>query len=396
MNTRFNLSSLAAVMAASAVTILSACGSKGDASAAAGAAPALAVETITPGSIELETVFPSTIKGKTDIEVRPMVSGNITAVHVDEGQRVHKGQALFTIDQVPYQAAVDQAQASVNVASTAVQTAQISYDSNKALFDKNIISAHALQISANQLAQAKAQLAQAQAGLVNAQKNLSYTQVIAPSDGIVGTIPLRVGALASPSGLALTTVSDNSQVYAYFSLNEKQILDLTDGGASTLEAAIAAMPEVKLRLANGTVFPNPGKVATVSGVIDASTGSATVRALFSNNNNMLRSGSTGSVIMPMNQTDVIIVPQKATFEVQDRKFVYTVDADNVLHSTPIEVLGIQDGRNYVVTSGLNQGDRIVVEGVGVKARDGITITPSTRPHSSKTSSKPQPDISNHR
>ncbi len=372
---RFNLSSLAAVMAASAVTILSACGSKGDASAAAGAAPALAVETITPGSIELETVFPSTIKGKTDIEVRPMVSGNITAVHVDEGQRVHKGQALFTIDQVPYQAAVDQAQASVNVASTAVQTAQISYDSNKALFDKNIISAHALQISANQLAQAKAQLAQAQAGLVNAQKNLSYTQVIAPSDGIVGTIPLRVGALASPSGLALTTVSDNSQVYAYFSLNEKQILDLTDGGASTLEAAIAAMPEVKLRLANGTVFPNPGKVATVSGVIDASTGSATVRALFSNNNNMLRSGSTGSVIMPMNQTDVIIVPQKATFEVQDRKFVYTVDADNVLHSTPIEVLGIQDGRNYVVTSGLNQGDRIVVEGVGVKARDGITITP---------------------
>ncbi len=375
MNTRFNLSSLAAVMAASAVTILSACGSKGDASAAAGAAPALAVETITPGSIELETVFPSTIKGKTDIEVRPMVSGNITAVHVDEGQRVHKGQALFTIDQVPYQAAVDQAQASVNVASTAVQTAQISYDSNKALFDKNIISAHALQISANQLAQAKAQLAQAQAGLVNAQKNLSYTQVIAPSDGIVGTIPLRVGALASPSGLALTTVSDNSQVYAYFSLNEKQILDLTDGGASTLEAAIAAMPEVKLRLANGTVFPNTGKVATVSGVIDASTGSATVRALFSNNNNMLRSGSTGSVIMPMNQTDVIIVPQKATFEVQDRKFVYTVDADNVLHSTPIEVLGIQDGRNYVVTSGLNQGDRIVVEGVGVKARDGITITP---------------------
>ncbi len=375
MNTRFNLSSLAAVMAASAVTILSACGSKGDASAAAGAAPALAVETITPGSIELETVFPSTIKGKTDIEVRPMVSGNITAVHVDEGQRVHKGQALFTIDQVPYQAAVDQAQASVNVASTAVQTAQISYDSNKALFDKNIISAHALQISANQLAQAKAQLAQAQAGLVNAQKNLSYTQVIAPSDGIVGTIPLRVGALASPSGLALTTVSDNSQVYAYFSLNEKQILDLTDGGASTLEAAIAAMPAVKLRLANGTTFPNPGKVATVSGVIDASTGSATVRALFSNNNNMLRSGSTGSVIMPMNQTDVIIVPQKATFEVQDRKFVYTVDADNVLHSTPIEVLGIQDGRNYVVTSGLNQGDRIVVEGVGVKARDGITITP---------------------
>ncbi|MDE5958943.1 MAG: efflux RND transporter periplasmic adaptor subunit, partial [Muribaculaceae bacterium] len=180
-------------------------------------APSLAVQTVAPGSIQLESTFPATIKGKTDIDVRPMVSGNIVSVHVDEGQRVNKGQLLFTIDQVPYLAAVDQARASVNVASTAVETAQISYNSNKALFDKNIISEHALQISANQLAQAKAQLAQANAGLTNAEKNLSYTQVVAPSDGVVGSIPLRVGALASPSGQALTTVSDNSEVYAYFS-----------------------------------------------------------------------------------------------------------------------------------------------------------------------------------
>lgn len=375
MNTRFNLSSLAAVMAASAVTILSACGSKGDASAAAGAAPALAVETITPGSIELETVFPSTIKGKTDIEVRPMVSGNITAVHVDEGQRVHKGQALFTIDQVPYQAAVDQAQASVNVASTAVQTAQISYDSNKALFDKNIISAHALQISANQLAQAKAQLAQAQAGLVNAQKNLSYTQVIAPSDGIVGTIPLRVGALASPSGLALTTVSDNSQVYAYFSLTEKDLLNMVGEGERTIEAAIKAMPEVQLRLSDGSLYPLSGKVATVSGVIDNSTGASSVRALFNNPSGVLRSGATGQIILPENKENVIIIPQKATFELQDRRFAYVVNDSNKIVSTPITIEANNDGKNFVVTSGLQAGQRIAIEGVGTKLADGMAITP---------------------
>lgn len=341
-----------------------------------GAAPEIATITLSPQSADLQSTYPATIKGKTDIEIRPQVTGFITKVLVDEGQRVRKGQTLFTLDQVTFQAAVDQARAAVSTAQTAVNTAKMTADSKKTLFDKNIISEYEYQLSQNSLAQAESQLANAKAALASAQKNLAYTVVTAPSDGVVGSIPNREGSLASPSSAQpLTTVSDNSQVYAYFSLNEKQILDLTDGGASTLEAAIAAMPEVKLRLANGTVFPNPGKVATVSGVIDASTGSATVRALFSNNNNMLRSGSTGSVIMPMNQTDVIIVPQKATFEVQDRKFVYTVDADNVLHSTPIEVLGIQDGRNYVVTSGLNQGDRIVVEGVGVKARDGITITP---------------------
>ena len=375
MKQKFNFKGLATAVAAGALCVLSSCGSKEQAGQGAGMAPSLAVQTVATGSIQLESTFPATIKGKTDIDVRPMVSGNIVSVHVDEGQRVNKGQLLFTIDQVPYLAAVDQARAAVNVASTAVETAQISYNSNKALFDKNIISEHALQISANQLAQAKAQLAQANAGLTNAEKNLSYTQVVAPSDGVVGSIPLRVGALASPSGQALTTVSDNSEVYAYFSINEKDILSMTDGGASTLDAAIASMPEVSLKLANGTTFPNPGKVATVSGVIDPQTGSATVRALFSNVNNMLRSGSTGSVVMPVETTDVIVIPQKATYEVQDKKFVFTVDENNTLHSTAISILPQQDGQHYVVTEGLKPGDRIVIEGVGMSARDGITINP---------------------
>lgn len=362
-----------AVVAMSAISVLSGC-SNGD-TMSGQSVPALAVETIVPGNIQLESLYPATIKGKTDIDVRPMISGNIVAVHVDEGAHVQKGQVLFTIDQVPYLAAVDQAEASVNVARTAVETAQISVNSNRALREKNIISAHAMQISENQLAQAKAQLAQAEAVLTNARKNLSYTEVTAPSSGVVGSIPLRVGALASPSGLALTTVSDNSQVYAYFSLTERQILDLTNGGEISLNQAIAKMPAVKLKLANGTIYPIEGKVATVSGVIDASTGASTVRALFANDNGVLRSGSTGSIIIPEDFTDVIIIPQKATGEIQGNKYVLTVDNDNVLHQQTIEVSPMQDGNNYVVTSGLKPGDRIVTEGIGTKARNGITIQP---------------------
>jgi len=369
-----------AAIALATLSVLGSCG-KGDdkqaqMAAMMGQAPELAVETIQPSSIQLENLYPATIKGKTDIEVRPMVSGNIVAVHVDEGARVSKGQLLFTIDQVPYQAALAQAEASVNVAQTAVETAQISVNSNRALRDKNIISEHAMQISENQLAQAKAQLAQAQAGLTNARKNLSYTQVTAPSSGVIGSIPLRVGALASPSGQALTTVSDNSEVYAYFSLTERQILDLTEGGAKSLNAAVAEMPAVKLKLANGTIYPVDGHVATVSGVIDASTGASTVRALFNNANGVLRSGSTGSVIVPMDLSDVIVIPQKATGEIQGNRYVFTVDENNTLHQTTIQVLPVQDGKNFVVTSGLKPGDKIVTEGIGTKARDGITITPA--------------------
>ncbi|MCX4330886.1 MAG: efflux RND transporter periplasmic adaptor subunit [Muribaculaceae bacterium] len=368
-----------AIVALSAVSSLSSCGGKGDAAAAAaamrGQAPSLAVQTIQPAAIELQSLYPATIKGKTDIEVRPMISGNITAVHVDEGAHVQKGQLLFTIDQVPYQAAVEQAEASVNVAKTAVETAQISVNSNRALHEKNIISDNAMRISENQLAQAQAQLAQAQAGLTNARKNLSYTQVVAPSSGVVGSIPLRVGALASPSGMALTTVSDNSEVYAYFSLTERQILDLTKGGETSLNAAIAAMPAVKLKLANGAVYGSEGKVATVSGVIDPSTGASTVRALFKNANGVLRSGSTGSIIVPESYTDVIVIPQTATTEVQGNRFVFVLDENNTLHQTPIEVLPNQDGKNFVVTSGLKAGDVIVVQGVGTTARDGVTIQP---------------------
>ncbi|MDE6370949.1 MAG: efflux RND transporter periplasmic adaptor subunit [Duncaniella sp.] len=338
-------------------------------------APAIATITLAPESADLQSTFPASIKGKTDIDIRPQVTGFITKVHVDEGQRVRRGQVLFTLDQVQFQAAVDQARANLLSAQTAVNTAQMTADNKKALLDKNIISNYEYQIAQNQLDQAKAQLSTAQAALVNAQKNLAYTVVTAPSDGVVGQIPNREGSLASPSSAQpLTTISDNSQVYAYFSLTEKDLLNITEGG-KTLETAIKEMPAVKLRLNDGSLYPIEGKVATVSGVIDNSTGASSVRALFNNPEGILRSGGTGQVIIPNLQQDVIVIPQKATFELQDRRFAYIVNDSNRVVATPITVEPGSDGKIFVVTSGLKAGDRIAVEGVGTKLQDGIEINP---------------------
>ena len=368
---------LACVAAAATVaaTLTGSCSKQQAAPAQAGPMP-LKVLTVEPTTSELNNSYPATLKGKTDIAIRPQVSGFITQVHVDEGQHVVKGQPLFTIDQVQFQAAVDQAQAAVNAARTSVANAQIQADNNLKLFERNIISENARQVSDNQLRQAQAQLRQAEAALTAAKKNLSYTVVTAPSDGVVGTIPTREGSLASPTSTQpLTTISDNSQIYAYFSLTEKDLLDMTDGGTKRLTDAVREMPEVTLVLANGTEYPLKGKVATVSGVIDNATGSASVRALFDNPSGMLRSGNTGQINIPVENKDVIIVPQKATFEVQDLKYVFTLNDSNLTVTTPIKVLSLNDGKNYVVTEGLSSGDRVVVEGVGTNVRPGMPVQP---------------------
>lgn len=356
--------------------LLTSCGKSGNQQGMQAPAPQIATQTVELGSSDLNNVFPATIKGHTDIEIRPQVSGFITKVHVDEGQRVSKGQVLFTLDQVQFQAAVDQAQAAVNAARTALQSAQLTADSKQHLRDKNIISDYENQLAKNSLEQARAQLVQAEAALTTARKNLAYTVVTAPSSGVVGTIPNREGSLASPSMMQpLTTVSDNNEVYAYFSLTERDLLNLTDGGNATLEQRIASMPPVQLRLSDGSLYPFPGKVATVSGVIDNTTGAASVRALFPNNNGMLRSGSTGQILLPNRQDSVIIIPQKATFELQDRRFVYVVNDSNRVTSVPITVGSLSDGQTFIVTSGLKPGQRIAVEGVGNKLRDGMEIVP---------------------
>ena len=372
---------------------MTACGGGQDQQAAMaammGQTPQVATMVFETSNASNQKEYPAKIEGKTDIAIRPQVSGFITKVHVDEGQAVKKGQVLFTLDQVQFQAAVEQAQAAVNSAQTAVNTAQMTAETKRQLFEKNIISAYDNQLAQNNLATARAALAQAQAALTTAKKNLSYTTVVAPSDGVVGTIPNREGSLASPSSMEpLTTISDNSQIYAYFSLTEKDLLDMTDNGTRSLAAAINEMPAVNLQLANGSIYPLPGKVATVSGVINTSTGAASVRALFDNPSGMLRSGNTGSIVVPVESENVIVIPQKATFEVQDKKFVYVVGEGNKLSSVAITVLPQNDGKNYVVTEGLKPGDQIVIEGVGTSAvREGAEIKPVTAEQAAEMAKK---------
>lgn len=358
-----------------ALSLIASCSGNGD-SQQQQATNQVQVETytVTSGFMDLKNSYPATIKGYTDIEVRPQISGFITKVCVDEGQRVRRGQTLFVIDQVQLQAAVQQAQAAVSAARSQVATAQLTADNQKKLLDKNIISSYQYETAALNLQAAQAQLNQANAALTSAKKNLSFATVVAPCNGVVGSIPNREGTLVSPQGPALTTVSDNSRVYAYFSLNEKQIIELTGGGARSLEAAIRTMPAVQLRLSDGSTYAYPGRVSTVAGVLDQASGSATVRALFPNTNGMLRSGSTGDVLIPATAQNVIFIPQKATYEVQDMKYVYVIGNDGKAVSTPIKVMDENDGVSYVVTEGLKVGDVIATEGVGTLVKEGVTVT----------------------
>lgn len=370
----FNFASLAAALSAG-VFLLPSC--KGDGQQQQQQQQQVgeyAVLQVGSEDVSLETAYPATLHGVNDVEIRPQISGFLTKVHVHEGQHVSAGQVLFTIDQVQLQASVDAAKASVEVAQANVNTAQTNANNNKILLDKNIISAPAYQTSVDALNAAKAQLHQAQANLTSAQKNLSYTVVKAPTAGVVGTIDNKEGSLVSPQTL-LTVLSDNGGMEAYFSMTEKEILALTDGGSRSVNSAVAAMPPVQLQLANGSVYPQQGKIISISGVLDANTGSATVKASFPNPDGMLRSGNTGQVLIPNMANAVIQVPQSATFEIQDMKFVYVVGDSSKIHSTPITVSDLSDGKNYIVTSGLNPGDQVVIEGVGISLQDGMTIKP---------------------
>lgn len=364
------------IMAAATVTLLASCKGK-DQQQAQQAPPELAVMAISEDAATLEAGYPTSLKGLNDVEIRPQISGFLTKVCVSEGQHVSKGQLLFEIDQVSLQAAVDAAQAAVAVAQANVNTAQTNATNNKILLDKNIISASAYQTSADQLNAAKAQLNQAQANLTSARKNLTYSRVTAPVAGVVGTIDYKEGTLVSPQTL-LTILSNNGEMEANFSLNEKDVLALTDNGQRSLQQALQTMPEVTLLLANGERYPYPGKIVTVAGVLDPRTGSANVRALFPNPNGMLQSGNTGQVLIPSLHNNAILVPQNATFEIQDMKFVYVVNDSSIVRSRPIEIDPQNDGKNYIVTSGLKPGEKIVVEGVGISVKDGMTIKPKIK------------------
>lgn len=335
-----------------------------------------AVRTIETQSTELQTSYPATIRGVQDVEIRPKISGFITKLCVKEGQVVKKGQLLFEIDNVTYQAAVRQAKAAVNSAQAQLSTSKLTYENNQKLFANNVIGTYELQSSRNAYENAQAALAQAKANYVSAKQNLDFCYVTSPANGVVGDLPYRVGALVSSSSAEpLTTVSDINSMQVYFSMTEKDLLDMTKT-AGGLHAAIKDYPPVKLQLADGTVYGHDGRVAAVSGVIDQSTGSVSIRADFPNPEHLLKSGGSGSIVVPHASSSAIVVPQEAVVQVQDRYFVYIVGKDNKVKYSAVTVNPNNDGKNYIIESGLKAGDKIVVKGV-TTLKDGMQITPIT-------------------
>ena len=331
-----------------------------------------AVMTVTPAERVLTANYSATIRGRQDIDVYPQVSGTLTRLCVTEGQEVRRGQVLFVIDQVPYRAALETATANVEAAAAALATAELTYESRQELNRKKVVSDFDLKTTRNAWLSAKAALAQARAQEVNARNNFSYTEVKSPSDGVVGMLPYRVGTLVGPSGMPepLTTVSDNSEMYVYFSLTENQLRSLTRRYGSK-GAALENLPEVELQLNDRSMYSYKGRIESISGVVDRTTGTVGLRAVFPNPDGLLFSGTSGSIQLQSGRQGVLVIPQSATFEVQDRTFVYKV-VDGKASASPVRVSRVNGGQEYIVEEGLHEGDMIVTEGVGL-LREGTPV-----------------------
>ena len=320
---------------------------------------------------EIMTSYSASIEGMQDIDIYPQVSGYIEKLNVSEGDVVRQGEVLFVIDQVPYKAALETAVANVEVAKASLATAELTYKSTKELYAKKVVSSFNLQTTENEYLTAKAQLAQAKAQEVNARNDLSYTEVKSPSNGVIGMLPYRVGALVSSNmSQPLTTVSDNATMYVYFSMTENQLLALARQ-YGTIDKAVENMPAIQLQLNDGSVYEEKGKIESISGVIDKETGTVGVRAVFPNASRLLHSGASGNVLIPSVYKNCIVIPQGATVQLQDKILAYKV-VDGKAVSTLIKVAPVNDGKEYIVLDGLKAGDEIVADGAGM-IREGTQV-----------------------
>jgi len=371
---RFRIPTLGLLIAS--LSLFVSCGKNGKKEKKEGDIQTYQVTTVNPQDITLNTNFPATLQGRQNVEIRSKVDGYLQAAYVDEGGIVRKGQVLFRISSPQYEEAVRNAAAVIRSAESAVATAQMEVEKVKPLVEKDIISKYELQSAQLNLQAKKAELAQVKANLANAKANLAYTRIISPVNGTIGLIPYKIGSLISASSAEpLTTVSDTRIIYAYFSLNEKQMLDFSRNyPGKTLKEKLKNMPPVSLLLSDGSEYPEKGKVETVSGLIDTETGSATFRAAFPNPAGLIRSGGSAILRIPKNLNSVIVIPQSATYEMQNKRFALIVKPDNTVLSTAVTTKASDNGQNFIVMEGLKAGDKIVLEGVSL-LKDSTKIKP---------------------
>src|SRR5690554_4484076 len=332
--------------------------------------------------LELETTnatliaeYPASLEGIKDIDIRPKIDGYIDEVLVDEGQTVKKGQLLFRISNPQYSQDMKSLQASVAAAESAVDAAELQVTKTRPLSEKGIVSAFELQNAEINLKTKESDLENAKARYLNTVTNVGYTQVKSPVDGVVGTIPYRIGSYVnSATAQPLTRVSDISVIQAYFSIGEKQQLNLmADLEGTTFEEKINHLPEVNLILSNGRKYEELGKIKSFSGLINPKTGAFSVRADFPNASGMLRSGGSAIVQIPQVVENAILIPQKASFELQDKRMVYLLK-EGVVTASSISVRSVPGGKFFIVDEGLTKGDKILIEGVGILS-EGAEINP---------------------
>jgi len=335
-----------------------------------------AVTTVSPVTVTIHKDFPATIEGQQVIEFRPMISGYLQEIFVNEGDHVKRGQLLFKIRNPMYEQQVRTARASINRAEADVNTAYMEIEKIRPLVDKQIVSDYRLKSAELNLGSKKAVLEQAKAELANAEANLAYTSIRSPMDGIIGTFPYKQGALVSSnSQQALTTLSNIDTVFAYFSWNEKQLLDFLSGSpGQSLDEKIKNIPQATLILANSSEYPERGRITMASGMISTETGSATFKAIFPNKEGLIRSGSSATIRIPEVHHGVLVIPQSATYELQNKVFAYKVDSANKVASVAFEPVPSDDGLSFLVKKGIKPGDRIVVEGIN-SLKNGALIIP---------------------
>ena len=319
--------------------------------------------TVKKSDIELPLKFSARMKGQNDVTVTPQVSGQLMKICVTEGQQVKKGQTLFIIDSRNAQLELEAAQANLQAALAQENSAKLEYESNKNLFDKKIVSSYMLNNSENSYKQAQAAVAQARASVNRAKVNLGFCTITASVSGIIGEIPVRVGDQVSPM-TQLTMLSGNTTMYAEFSVTEAIVEAMVKEGmkAAEVDKYIAQLPEATFVMKNGTEYPHKGRVISLTGVVNAETGSLTSKVSFPNPDGHLYSGIQGTIVMPFAEKSVIVIPQYAVVRLQDKAQVYKVNADSTATAVEVTTEDTGNGKEFIVTSGLNVGDRIVTVG----------------------------------
>lgn len=333
------------------------------------------VLTLSPKPVTVYNDFPASIQGQNVVEIKPMVSGYLQDIYVPEGASVTKGQLLFRIKNPQYEQDIVIAKGAIKIAEANVNTARMNVEKARPLVEQEIVSKYELSSALYTLESLQAALSQAKATLANAMTNQGYTYIRSPQSGTIGLIPYKIGALVSSTTTdPLTTLSNTSNVFAYFSLSEKQLLNFinTIKGSTTVEK-LNNMPTVTLVLADGTIYPEKGKLETASGGINNSTGTATFKAIFNNKLGLIQNGASAIIRIPTNLDNALLVPQTAIYQMQDKSLVYQVMNGNKVMSTVVATSPTDDGNFVVIKNGVNAGDKLLLNGLNIA--DSTVIKP---------------------